>query len=111
MKKMFLKLFLFCLWRLDVVFGAKGFSSMLKMEGDSVTLSIGSNDMKNGNQIRWWFGKYLLAEINVNNDSITVYDDVADERFRDRLKVDDQTGSLIITNIRTEHAGDYRANS
>ncbi|XDV23477.1 hypothetical protein PO909_028046, partial [Leuciscus waleckii] len=44
-------------------------------------------------------------------DSITVYDDVADGRFRDRLKVDNQTGSLIITNITTDHGGDYRVNT
>ncbi|XDV23612.1 hypothetical protein PO909_028119, partial [Leuciscus waleckii] len=84
---------------------------MSEMEGDSVTLSIDSYEMKNGNQIRWRLGKYLLAEINVNNDSITVYDDVADGRFRDRLKVDNQTGSLIITNIRTEHGGRYEVHT
>ncbi|XDV23476.1 hypothetical protein PO909_028046 [Leuciscus waleckii] len=83
---------------------------MSEMEGDSVTLNIGSEDMKDGSQIWWRFGKYLLAEINVNNDSITVYDDVADGRFRDRLKLDNQTGSLTITNITTEQAGIYKLN-
>ncbi|XP_048038432.1 SLAM family member 5-like [Megalobrama amblycephala] len=68
-------------------------------------------EMKDGNQIRWRFGKYLLAEINVNNDSITVYDDVPDGRFRNRLKVDNQTGFLTITNITSEHAGDYEVNT
>jgi len=81
------------------------------MEGDSVTLYFGSIDMKDGNQIRWWIGKYLLAEINVINDSIAVYDDAADGRFRDRLKVDNQTGSLTITHITTEHTGVYEVNT
>ncbi|XP_067271101.1 CD48 antigen-like [Pseudorasbora parva] len=76
------------------------------MEGDSVTLNYRLFKM-GGIQIRWWFGKYLLAEINVSNDRITIYDDVLDGRFRDRLKLDNQTGSLTITNISTEHAGVY----
>jgi len=84
---------------------------MSVMEGDSVTLYFGSNEMKDGNQIRWRIGKYLLAEINVINDSIAVYDDVPDGRFRDRLKVDNQTGSLTITHITTEHARDYEVNT
>ncbi len=39
---------------------------------------------------------------------MTVYDDVFDERFRDRLKLNNQTGSLTITNTTTQHTGCYK---
>uniref|UniRef100_A0A8C1UMX6 Ig-like domain-containing protein n=1 Tax=Cyprinus carpio TaxID=7962 RepID=A0A8C1UMX6_CYPCA len=63
--------------------------------------------------ILWRFGSEntLIAEIDLMASSMTVYDDVLDERFRDRLKVDHQTGSLIITDTRTEHTGLYKLQS
>ncbi|XP_051764539.1 uncharacterized protein LOC127520463 isoform X2 [Ctenopharyngodon idella] len=79
-------------------------------EGDSVTINSDLTEMKDDGWIRWRFGanNTLIAEINKRADSFTVYDDVLDGRFRDRLKLDDQTGSLTITNITTEHAGVYQ---
>ncbi len=76
-------------------------------EGDSVTLNSGLTEMKDDDQIRWDFENTLIAEINKQADSLTVYDEVLDGRFRDRLKLDKQTGSLTITNITTQHNGDY----
>ncbi len=80
------------------------------LEGDSVTLDSGLTEMMDDDLILWRFGSEnsVIAEINVMADRITVYNDVLDERFRDRLKLDHQTGSLIITNTTTEHTGLYK---
>ncbi len=84
--------------------------SVSVLEGDSVSLNSGFTEMMDDDLIRWRFGdeNTVIAEINVMDGSMTVYDDVLDERFRDRLKLDHQTGSLIITNTRTEHTGLYK---
>ncbi|ROL55112.1 hypothetical protein DPX16_0807 [Anabarilius grahami] len=102
-------LFCFCLWQLDGVFGVDELKSVSVMEGDSVTLKSDRTEIDDDELILWRFGtnNTLIAQINVLEDSITVYDDDLDGRFRDRLKLDDQTGSLTITNITTEHDGDY----
>ncbi|XP_016326158.1 SLAM family member 9-like [Sinocyclocheilus anshuiensis] len=80
------------------------------LEGDSVTLNSGVTEIMGDDLILWRFGSEntLIAQINVMVSSMTVYDDVPDGRFRDRLKVDRQTGSLIIINTTTQHAGLYQ---
>ncbi|KAG1960374.1 natural killer cell receptor 2B4-like [Pimephales promelas] len=78
------------------------------MEGDSVNL-YSDSEMEDGDDlIQWSFGNYLIVQINETADKITVYDDVLEGRFRDRLQVDPQTGSLNITNTRSEHTGFYQ---
>ncbi len=78
------------------------------MEGDSVTLHTDLTEIRE--DILWKYGddNSLLAQINRENQISSTYDDVIDGRFRDRLKLDSKTGSLIITNITTEHAGVYK---
>ncbi|KAL1252070.1 hypothetical protein QQF64_019866, partial [Cirrhinus molitorella] len=90
-----------------------GFGIELKFVkmGDSVTLNSGLTEIKEDGQIQWRFENTLIAEINKQTGSMTVYDDVLDGRFRDRLKLDNQTGSLTITNIRIEHTGRYELQS
>ncbi|KAK9967156.1 hypothetical protein ABG768_001568 [Culter alburnus] len=109
---MFLKLVLtcFCLWRLDGMFGSDPIWQVSVNKGNSVTLDSDLTEMKDDDEIQWRFGykDTLIAEINKQVDRFTVYDDVLDGRFRDRLKLDNQTGSLTITNITTEHAGRYQ---
>uniref|UniRef100_A0A8C1KN87 Ig-like domain-containing protein n=1 Tax=Cyprinus carpio TaxID=7962 RepID=A0A8C1KN87_CYPCA len=78
------------------------------MEGDSVSINSGLTEMMDDDVILWrfWIEETLIAEINKEVDSFTVYD-VLDGRFRDRLKLNKQTGYLIITNTTTEHTGTY----
>ncbi len=92
------------------MFGVDAVKSVSVLEGDSVTLNSGFTEMMDDDVIRWRFGpeNTLIAQINVMAGRITVYDDVLGGRFRDRLKLDHQTGSLIITNTTTEHTGLYK---
>ncbi|KAI2647776.1 hypothetical protein H4Q32_024116 [Labeo rohita] len=102
---------LFCLWHLVVVFAdTDAVKSVSVKEGDSITLESGLTEMVDDDFILWKFGaeNTLIAQINVMANSITVYDEVLDGKFRDRLKMDDQAGSLTITNIRTTDSGVYQ---
>ncbi|XP_059399584.1 uncharacterized protein LOC132131549 isoform X1 [Carassius carassius] len=83
--------------------------SVSAMEGDSVTLYTDVTETQKADLILWTYGSdsTRIAQINRISNKISLYEDVLDERFRERLKLDDQTGSLTITNITTEHAGDY----
>ncbi|MGD1458129.1 hypothetical protein [Vibrio harveyi] len=77
------------------------------MEGDPVTLNPGV--IKNHPDIvQWYFNDTRIALINGDPSTSCVYDGEGG-RFRDRLKVDCETGSLTITDITTEHTGRYEA--
>ncbi|XP_073793242.1 uncharacterized protein si:rp71-1i20.1 [Danio rerio] len=91
-----------CWWRLAGVFG----ESVSVTEGDSVTLNTDTQISKD--DIRWTFGaeNSIIVKIKIKRQNFSTYDG-PDGRFRDRLKLDNQTGSLTIMNIRSEHAGDY----
>ncbi|XP_067255045.1 CD48 antigen-like [Chanodichthys erythropterus] len=82
--------------------------SVSVMEGDSVTLYTDLTEIHE-DDILWKYGpeKSLIAQNN-RATGISSTSDVPDGRFRDRLKLDNQTGSLTITNTRTEHAGLYQ---
>ncbi|XP_073669736.1 uncharacterized protein [Paramisgurnus dabryanus] len=79
------------------------------MEGDSLTLHTDITEIQRDDVIEWSFGhqEICISEVNKEANKISVYDDVLDGRFRDRLQVNDQTGDLIITNITTQHTGLY----
>ncbi len=77
------------------------------MEGHSITLNTDVTEIQENDNIVWKFGREnVLITTTKRKKQISRYD-VSDGRFRDRLKLDNQTGSLTITNITTEHAGLY----
>uniref|UniRef100_A0A671NGC6 Ig-like domain-containing protein n=1 Tax=Sinocyclocheilus anshuiensis TaxID=1608454 RepID=A0A671NGC6_9TELE len=99
MKRMFLKLVLFCLclWQ-----------EISATEGNSVTLNINLTEVSDSD-ILWECETEmaLIAEIIRAAGRFSRFDG-PDGRFRDRLKLDNQTGSLTITNTTIEHAGRYK---
>ncbi|XP_067253075.1 CD48 antigen-like [Chanodichthys erythropterus] len=80
-------------------------------EEDSVTLESGVTKIERNALITWAFGHpgTKIADID-DAGSVSTSDDVLDGRFRDRLKLDHQTGSLTITNTRITDSGDYTVN-
>ncbi|XP_077083235.1 uncharacterized protein LOC143736380 [Siphateles boraxobius] len=83
--------------------------SAFVMEGDSVTLHTGV-ETNQQEKIRWYFNGIRISQIS--GDLSVICTDVqcneGTERFRDRLKLDHQTGSLTITNTRNTDSGEYQ---
>ncbi|KAL1252198.1 hypothetical protein QQF64_019994, partial [Cirrhinus molitorella] len=80
--------------------------SVSVMEGDLVILHSGVK--KNKESIKWYFNNSCIAQIKGN---LVCADDQChddNERFRDRLELDNQTGSLTITNTRITDSGVYK---
>ncbi|XP_056614565.1 uncharacterized protein LOC130429797 [Triplophysa dalaica] len=85
----------------------KGF--VLVMYGRSVTLKTGLNELQTDQEILWMLNdeNKILAKINRETNETSIPGN-ADERFRDRLKLNDTTGDLIITHSKTSDDGEYR---
>ncbi|XDV23962.1 hypothetical protein PO909_028289 [Leuciscus waleckii] len=82
--------------------------SVFVMEGDSVTLNAGVV-ITQQYRIKWYYNDTRIAQINGDQSKICtdVQCNEDTERFRDRLKLDHQTGSLTITNITNTDSGEY----
>uniref|UniRef100_A0A8C1LDM8 Immunoglobulin domain-containing protein n=1 Tax=Cyprinus carpio TaxID=7962 RepID=A0A8C1LDM8_CYPCA len=88
------------------VFGAETeeVKSVSVMKGGSVTLNPERNQTQGFIKIVWRFGDkgIIIAD---SSEKVTLVNET--ERFRDRLQLD-LTGSLTITDMRTEHSGLYK---
>ncbi|KAK2881677.1 hypothetical protein Q8A67_018945 [Cirrhinus molitorella] len=76
------------------------------IEGESIILLNDATKLQKYDLIVWRFGNkgILLGKVDVETKNLSLND--ADERFKNRLRLD-ETGSLTITNARTEHSGLY----
>ncbi|KAK7136695.1 hypothetical protein R3I93_016900 [Phoxinus phoxinus] len=85
--------------------------SLSVMEGDSVTLHTGVQTNRQ-QDIRWYYNGIRIAKIigDLTKTCTDVQCNEGNERFRDRLKLDHQTGSLSIMNTRNTHSGEYTLN-
>ncbi|XP_073699502.1 uncharacterized protein [Garra rufa] len=83
--------------------------SVSVMEGYAVGLD-GLEEPSNDYRIKWYYNNIRILQVNgdLSTDCTDVQCKEVAERFRDRLKLDHQTGSLTIMNTRTTDSGLYR---
>ncbi|XP_039522255.1 uncharacterized protein LOC120475662 [Pimephales promelas] len=89
------------------VFGVDEVKSVSVMVGDSLTLNSDFTETK-GDELQWRIEgeSNVLAQIDREVNKFLVPGN-NEERFRGRLKLDHQTGSLTIMNIRNTDSGEY----
>ncbi len=81
-------------------------TSVSVKEGESVTLQI-VTEIQSDDLIHWMFGNITLAKFNKTGELFNVYYG-PDKRFRGKLALDHQNGSLNITNTRITDSRDYQ---
>ncbi|XP_073721391.1 uncharacterized protein [Misgurnus anguillicaudatus] len=82
--------------------------SFTVMEDESVTLPCNAQTQRDA-FVMWRFGdeRALIAEFDMEDNKTSVYDGT-DGSFKDRLKLNDQTGDLTITDSKSKHSGLYQ---
>ncbi|XP_059424994.1 uncharacterized protein LOC132159489 [Carassius carassius] len=94
---------------LDGLFAAETVETVTVIEGDSVTLYTNLAEIQNDDTILWLFGPKdsVISHITRKQDLTSFF--VTDGAiFRDRLQVNQKTGSLTIRNTRIRHMGQYK---
>lgn len=78
-------------------------------EGDRAELNTDVSELQRDALILWMFGPRdsLIAKADLENRKISTHDGVGG-RFRDRLQLDLQTGSLSITSTTNTDSGLYK---
>ncbi len=81
---------------------------MSVMKGNRVTLNTDVTKKSVNDIFLWYFEDTLIALVSGYPNTSCLYYGKG-EIFKDRLDVDNKTGSLIITTSRPEHTGRYEA--
>ncbi|XP_050951583.1 uncharacterized protein LOC127154215 isoform X3 [Labeo rohita] len=76
------------------------------MEGHSVTLTADGTERQGYDELEWVLAGALIAKINMKNKQIS-FNENLNKRFRDRLQLNNQTGSLTIINTTITDSGPY----
>ncbi|XP_059425181.1 integrator complex subunit 6 homolog isoform X2 [Carassius carassius] len=96
-----------CALTLFVLCGVFGDTDVVSvMEGVSVSLNTDVTEVQREDQILWMFGPKETRIAEIYKNSIDMFN--SNEIFGDRLQMDNQTGSLIIRNIRRTDSGLYK---
>lgn len=77
------------------------------MEGEPSILYTGLIEIQGHDLILWKFKDHLIAEIKKETNRFLTHDNNADGRFKGRLQLHYQSGSLTIRGSRITDSGEY----